>query len=85
MPKSHKNILASELYIMIDGFDVRAIIKLTTKQIHNIRLLPMIVCTDSKLLYDCLVKLVNTQEKQLMVNLICLRQLYKRHEIMEIS
>ena len=69
---------------MIKEFDVRAVIKSTTKEIFDIKLLPMIVCTDSKLLYNYLVKLGSTQENRLMVDIICLRQLYKRREIMEI-
>ncbi len=44
----------------------------------------MIVCTNSKLLYDCLVKLGSTQEKRLMVDLMCLWQSYEQREIMEI-
>ena len=36
-------------------------------------------------LYNCLVKLGITQEKRLIVNLIYLRQAYKRHEIMEVK
>ena len=47
--------------------------------------LPLVLCTDSKSLYDCLVKLGTTQEKRLMVDLMCLRQLYKRREITEIK
>lgn len=47
--------------------------------------LPMIICTDSKSLYDCLVKLGSTQEKRLMVDVMCLRQSYERREIMEIK
>ncbi len=45
----------------------------------------MIICTDSKSLYDCLVKLGSTEEKRLMVNVICLRQSYERREIMKIK
>ena len=45
----------------------------------------MVLCTDSKSLYDCLVKLGTTQEKRLMVDLMCLRQAYERREIMEVK
>ena len=45
----------------------------------------MVLCTDSKSLYDCLVKLGTTQEKRLMVDLMCLRQAYERREITEIK
>ena len=35
--------------------------------------------------YNCLVKLGTTQEKRFMVDLMCLRQAYERHEIMEVK
>jgi hypothetical protein len=34
--------------------------------------------TNSKLLYECLVKLGTTQEKRLMIDILCLRQAYER-------
>lgn len=67
-----KSILALELYAMVHGFDGGAIIKLTIEEILNIRFLPMIICTNSKLLYNCLMKLDGTREKQLIINLIYL-------------
>ena len=45
----------------------------------------MVLYTDSKSLYNCLVKLGMTQEKRLIVNLICLHQVYKQHEITEVK
>lgn len=45
---------------MVQGFDVGAVIKLTTKKIINIKLLPMIVYINSKSLYEYLVKLGST-------------------------
>jgi hypothetical protein len=45
----------------------------------------LVLCTDSKSLYECLVKLGTTQEKRLMVDLMCLRQAYERREITEIK
>ena len=69
---------------MAHGFDVRATIKSTIKKILQTTLL-LILCTDSKSLYDCLVKLGTTQEKWLMVDLMCLQQSYKRQEIAEIK
>ena len=69
---------------MVYGFDIGAVIKLTTEKILDIRLLFMTVCTNSKSLYDCRVKLGSIQEKQLIVDLMCLRQSYERREIMKI-
>lgn len=48
---------------MVYRFDIRTIFKSTTEEILDIKLLLMIICIDSKLLYDCLVKLGNVQEK----------------------
>ena len=79
-----RSIFASELYAMAHGFDVGAVIKSSVEKILDLPL-PMVVCTDSKSLYDCLVKLGTTQEKRLMVDLMCLRQSYERREIMEIK
>jgi hypothetical protein len=80
-----RSVLASELYGTNHGFDAAAAIKSTVTQLlHLPEPLPLIICTDSKSLYDCLVKLGTTQEKRLMIDLMCLRQSYERHEIAEI-
>jgi hypothetical protein len=46
--------------------------------------MPLVVCTDSYSLYECLVKLGTTDEKRLMVDVLALRQSYERREIAEI-
>ena len=69
---------------MAHSFNIRAAIKATVKLQLNISLL-LILCTDSKLIYKCLIKLGTIQEKKLMINIICLRQLYKRREITKIK
>jgi hypothetical protein len=79
-----RSVLASELYGMAHGFDHGAVIKATIEKILQINL-PLILCTDSKSLYECLVKLGTTQEKRLMVDLMCLRQSYERRLITEIK
>jgi hypothetical protein len=79
-----RSVLASELYAMSNGFDMASAIKSTVEKILGITL-PLTICTDSKSLYDCLVKLGTTQEKRLMVDLMCLRQSYERREIAEIK
>ena len=80
-----RSVLASELYALAHGFDTGAVIKSTVEKILKLPVLPMIVCTDSKSLYECLVRLGTTQEKRLMVDLMCLRQSYERREIMEVK
>ena len=58
---------------MAYGFNIGAVIKATLKKILE-SAIPLILYTDSKSLYDCLVKLRTTKEKQLMVDLMSLRQ-----------
>lgn len=79
-----RSVLASELYAMTHGFDIAAALKSTLDQALRITL-PLVLCTDSKSLYDCLVKLGTTQEKRLMIDIICLRQSYERREIAEVK
>ena len=79
-----RSVLASELYAMAHGFDHGAVIKATIEKILQVEL-PLVLCTDSKSLYECLVKLGSTQEKRLMVDLMCLRQSYERRMITQIK
>ena len=69
---------------MVYGFDVRAVLKSNIDSILK-QSVSMIFCTDLKSLYHYLVKLDTTQEKRLMVDIMCLRRSYKRKEIMEIK
>jgi hypothetical protein len=82
-----RSVLASELYGMVSGFDNAIAISTTLNQIvRNLKLpnIPVIICTDSKSLYDCLVKLGTTMEKRLMIDVMSLREAYERREITEI-
>ena len=79
-----RSVLASELYGIAHGFDIGALVKSTIDKVLGIDL-PLILCTDSKSLYECLVKLGTTQEKRLMIDIICLRQAYERREIAEVK
>ncbi|KAI1001416.1 hypothetical protein K3495_g6784 [Podosphaera aphanis] len=78
-----RSVLASELYAMVHGFDIGAAVKSTVEQLTQTKI-PLTLCTDSRSLYDCLVKLGTTQEKRLMIDLMCLRQSYERREITEV-
>jgi hypothetical protein len=69
---------------MAYGFDIRALVKSTIDKVLGIDLL-LVLCTDSKLLYECLVKLGTTQEKRLIIDIMCLRQAYERREIAEVK
>jgi hypothetical protein len=78
-----RSVLASELYGMAHGFDIGAAIKSTLDQVLGTSVL-LVICTDSKSLYECLVKLGTTLEKRLMIDVMCLRQAYERREIVEV-
>ena len=79
-----RSVLASELYATAHAFDTAVVIKTTLEKILA-KPLPLVMCTDSKSLYDCLVRLGSTQEKRLMVDLMCLRQSYERRQITEVK
>ncbi|KAF1974171.1 hypothetical protein BU23DRAFT_579896 [Bimuria novae-zelandiae CBS 107.79] len=70
------SVLASEIYGMVNGFDIGIAIA-TTLQIITERLglpaVPLVICTDSYSLYECLVKLGTTKEKRLIINIMALR------------
>ena len=71
-----RNVLEFELYGMAYGFDIRAVIKATLGKILGFAI-QLILCTNSKFLYDCLVKLGTIQEKRLMVDVMSLHQSYE--------
>jgi hypothetical protein len=80
-------MLASKIYGMVGGVNMAISIRTTLTMITdqlNLPLIPLIVYTDSYSLYNCLVRLSTTQEKRLMIDIMALRQLYKRRELFEI-
>lgn len=82
-----RSVLASEIYGMVNGFDIGVCIATTLKLITNqigLTSIPLIICTDSYSLYECLLKLGTTKEKQLMVDIMALRDSYERREITEV-
>ena len=69
---------------MAHNFDIGAVIKATLTKFLQ-KDVSLIFCIDSKSLYDCLVKLGTTVEKRLMIDVMSLRQSYKRQEVTEIK
>jgi len=82
-----RSVLASEVYGMVAGVDMAYALSSTLKMItDHLQLppIPMIVCSDSYSLYECLVKLGTTKEKRLMIDIMALRQSYERRELHEV-
>jgi hypothetical protein len=67
-----RSILALELYAVVYGFDIGVCVKATLDLILPEKI-DLVICTDSKLVFDYITKLGTTQEKRLMVDVICLR------------
>ena len=68
----------------MNGFDLGFVIKQTLAIICkriDLPKIPLILYIDSYLLYQCFVQLGTTSEKRLMINIMVLRQSYKRQEI----
>jgi hypothetical protein len=82
-----RSVLASEIYGMVAGADLAYAIGSTLTKITSqldLPIIPIVVCTDSYSLYECLVKLGTTKEKRLMIDIMALRQSYERRELYEI-
>ena len=82
-----RSVLASEIYGMVSGFDLAYVINHTVTTICKqlgFPSMPLILCTDSYSLYQCLVQLGTTNEKRLMIDIMALRQSYEAREIDEI-
>ena len=82
-----RSILVSKIYEMVNGFDIRFIIKQTFATIYK-RIdspkIPLILCIDFYLLYQCLVQLGTTSKKRLMIDIMALKQSYEGREIDDI-
>jgi hypothetical protein len=71
-----QSVLASEIYGMVGGVDMALAMNSTIQMIVqqlDIPPPPIVVCTDSYSLYECLVKLGTTKEKCLMIDIMVLR------------
>jgi hypothetical protein len=74
-------VLALKIYNI--GFAISSTLKIITEQLE-LPAIPTIVCTDSFSLYKCLVKLGTTKEKRLIIDIMAIRQSYKRRKLFEI-
>jgi len=69
---------------IVHGFDIAYLIKTILNLILYKDIL-LVICTDSKSFYNCLVKLGITQEKRLIIDVISMREAYKRREIAQVK
>jgi hypothetical protein len=70
-----RSVLALKVYKIVRGVNIAIAINITIKIVINqLRLLltPIIICTDSYLLYKCLIKLGTTKEKRLIIDIIAI-------------
>jgi hypothetical protein len=76
-------VLALKLYLIVTGFDTGAVLQNTTSKIIS-KVILLILCINLYFFYDYITKLSITTEKCLIINIIRLRQSYKRQEINKI-
>jgi hypothetical protein len=71
-----QSVLALEIYSIVNSFDISIAIATTlriiTERLSLLAIL-LVICTNLYSLYECLVKLRTTKEKQLIINIIALR------------
>lgn len=82
-----QNVLISKIYCIVNRFNLRFIIKQTLTTICksiDLAKVPLILYIDFYPLYQCFVQLRTTSKKRLMIDIMALRQSYKRKEIDEI-
>jgi hypothetical protein len=65
------------------AYAISSTLNIITKQL-DLPMIPIIVCTDSYSLYECLVKLGTTKEKRLIIDIMAIRQSYERRELQEV-
>ncbi|KAL0933404.1 RNase H-like protein [Colletotrichum truncatum] len=72
---------------MTTGFDSGISLSSTLNRILrtlNLPGIPVVIYTDSRSLYECLVRLGTTDEKRLMIDIMSLRESYEKKEISEV-
>lgn len=75
-----RSVLAAELYAMALRFDNGLALKASIDNILG-QSVQLTIYTDSRPLFDCLVKLRIKQEKRLMIDIMFLRKAYEKQEI----
>jgi hypothetical protein len=79
-----RSVLASEPYALAHGFGIAALLRQTLNLFLD-GAIPLIIRTDSKSIFDQVVKLGTTPEKRLPIDVMCLREAGERRETTEVK
>jgi hypothetical protein len=82
-----RSVLALKIYSIVDGVDMSSAIGSTLTMIIKqleFPTIPIIVCTDSYSLYECLVKLGTTKKKRFIIDIMVIRESYENRKLFEI-
>ncbi len=79
-----RNVLATELYALTHDFDLDVALKTTLSAILD-RFISLILCINSKSLYDCMIKFNTTQKKCFMINVMNFQQSYERRKMTKVK
>ena len=79
-----RSALASECHAFADAFDYSYLLKYDIEQLLQQRI-PLQMFTDSKSLFDVIVRASMTSERRLMIDISATREAYERHEIADIG
>lgn len=82
-----RNVLANKIYGITSGLDLGYVLGKTLATISQRVNHPppdLVICTNSKSLYNCLMQLGTTAKKRLIIDIMAIRQLYEGREIQEI-
>ncbi len=79
-----RSALASKCHTFADAFDYSYLMKYDLEQLLDQRI-PIQMCTDSKSLFDVIVRASMTSERRLMIDISATREAYERNEIADIG
>jgi hypothetical protein len=82
-----RSSLVSKIYKVVDNLDLAYVIATTLKIIidqQNLLGIPIVFYIDSKSLYEYIMKLGTTKKKHLIIDIIAIRQTYKKKKLFKI-
>eukprot|EP00171_Calliarthron_tuberculosum_P008498 IDg8498t1 len=79
-----RSAMASECHALADAFDYSFMLKFDLESMLQ-QEIPLQIFTDSRSLFDVIVKATKTSERRLMIDVAACREAYERHEIADIG